>query len=96
VFVIVAYDVNTQSPKGRRRLRRVARQCENYGTRVQKSVFECVLRDQDWVRLRSGLLSEYSEREDSLRFYFLDETARRKTEHHGCMVPIDVEGTLIV
>ena len=96
MLVLVAYDVSTQTPEGRRRLRRVARQCENYGTRVQKSVFECVVRQQDWIIFRAGLLKEYDSGQDSLRFYFLDETARRKTEHHGCAKPTDVEGTLIV
>lgn len=96
MFVIVAYDVSTQTAKGRRRLRRVARACENYGTRVQKSVFECVLREQDWIRFREALLGEYNSREDSLRFYFLDEGARRRIEHYGCSEPIDVEGALVV
>lgn len=96
MVVVVAYDVATQTPEGRRRLRRVAQQCENYGTRVQKSVFECVLREQDWVRLKSNLLREYDAREDSLRFYFLDEGARGKTQHYGVRKPVDVEGTLIV
>lgn len=96
MLVLVAYDVNTQTPEGRRRLRRIARQCENYGIRVQKSVFECVVREQDWVLLRAGLLKEYDDEKDSLRFYFLDEDVRRKTVHLGCAKPLDVEGTLIV
>ena len=95
MLVLVAYDVNTQTPEGRRRLRRVAQQCVNYGVRVQKSVFECLLRDQDWIRFRTGLLKEYNGEQDSLRFYFLDESARAKTEHHGCAKPIDLDGTLI-
>ena len=96
MVVVVAYDVGTQMPEGRRRLRRVAQHCENFGTRVQKSLFECVVREQDWVILRARLLGEYNAKQDSLRFYFLDETSRRKTQHHGIGKPIDVEGTLIV
>ena len=94
--VIVAYDVSTLTPQGKRRLRRVAQQCENFGVRVQKSLFECVLRDQDWVLLKSGLLKEFDSSEDSLRFYFLDEASKKKTEHHGIGKPFDVEGPLVV
>jgi CRISPR-associated protein Cas2 len=95
MVVVVAYDVNTENKNGRRRLRRVAQACEDFGQRVQKSVFECVLRSQDWVRLRTRLLSEIDEKQDSLRFYFIDDDARQKTEHHGIRKPIDLEGTLI-
>ena len=93
--VIVAYDVGTTTPAGRRRLRKVAQHCENFGIRVQKSIFECVLREQDWVLLKAGLLGEYEAKEDSLRFYFLDEAGRKKTEHYGISKPLDVDGTLI-
>lgn len=91
----MAYDVSTVDIKGRRRLRRVAQHCENFGVRVQKSLFECVVREQDWAVLKARLLGEYDAKEDSLRFYFLDETTRRRTEHHGVNKPLDVEGTLI-
>ena len=94
--VIVAYDVNTESKAGQRRLRRVAQACEDYGQRVQKSLFECVLRDVDWLRLKNRLMQEYCEKEDSLRFYFLDAGAKAKTEHHGVKKPVDLEGALIV
>lgn len=96
MLVIVAYDVSTQDAAGRRRLRRVAQECENYGTRVQKSVFECLLREQDWVVLKSRLLAEFDGSQDSLRFYFLDEATRRKTEHHGVGKPVPMDGDLIV
>ena len=96
MVVVVAYDVSTESSQGRKRLRRIAQACKNYGQRVQKSLFECVLREADWVKLRHNLLREMNDKEDSLRFYFLDETARTRTEHHGIKEPIDLEGTLIV
>lgn len=96
MLVLVAYDVSTQEAAGRKRLRRVAQQCENYGIRVQKSLFECLLRDQDWLRFRDGLLKEFDPKEDSLRFYFLDEASRTKTEHHGVKRPMDLSGPLIV
>jgi CRISPR-associated protein Cas2 len=94
--VVVAYDVSTETKEGRRRLRRVAQACEDYGQRVQKSVFECILREVDWVKLKHRLLQEIAITEDSLRFYFLDEAAKSKTEHHGVKCPIDLEGPLIV
>ena len=94
--VVVAYDVSTETKEGRRRLRRVAQTCKDYGQRVQKSVFECVLREADWVQLKHRLLKEVALKEDSLRFYFLDGTAKAKTEHHGVSCPVDLEGPLIV
>jgi len=96
MLVVVAYDVCTETKEGRRRLRRVAQACKDYGQRVQKSVFECLVRDSDWARLRHRLLTEFSPKEDSLRFYFLDEPSRSKTEHHGAGKPIDIDGVLIL
>jgi CRISPR-associated protein Cas2 len=96
MVVVVAYDVCTETSKGRRRLRRVAQACKNFGQRVQKSIFECVLRESDWVKLRHILLAEFDVGEDSLRFYFLDESDRNRTEHHGVKAPIDLEGPLII
>jgi len=95
MLVVVAYDVNTEKAQGRRRLRRIARACKNFGLRVQKSVFECKVGDSQWVKLRHRLLGEMMEEEDSLRFYFIDEAAQKKTEHHGLGKPIDLEGPLI-
>ena len=96
MLVLVAYDVSTQDAAGRKRLRRVAQECENFGVRVQKSLFECVLRDQDWVRLKARLLNEYDKNQDSLRFYFLDELSRSRTEHHGIRRPTDLTGPLVI
>ena len=96
MVVVVAYDVKTESPAGRRRLRRVAQTCENYGQRVQKSLFECLVSGADWVLLRHRLLAEFSEKEDNLRFYFLDQTARDRVEHHGQGRPVDLTGPLII
>ncbi len=96
MLVVVAYDVSTEDKEGRRRLRRVAQACQDFGQRVQKSVFECVLRDRDWVLLRARLLTEFDAGKDSLRFYFLDELARERTQHHGVGRPVDLEAPLIV
>ena len=96
MFAVIAYDVSTTSAEGRRRLRRVAQACEDYGVRVQKSVFECLLREADWVRLRHRLLREIDIEEDSLRVYFLDEDLKARIQHFGIKRPIDLEGPLIV
>jgi CRISPR-associated protein Cas2 len=96
MLVLVTYDVSTIEKAGRRRLRRVARVCEDYGTRVQKSVFECQVGQKEWVQLRNRLLTEYKDDEDSLRFYFLDETAVQRTEHHGVNQPVDLTEPLIL
>lgn len=96
MLILVTYDVSTVEKAGRRRLRRVARACEDYGVRVQKSVFECQVGQTEWVRLRTRLLGEIKAEEDSLRFYYLDETAKSKTEHHGIEKPIDLTEPLIL
>jgi CRISPR-associated protein Cas2 len=77
----------------KRRLRRVARACEDYGVRVQKSVFECQVGQTEWVQLARPLLREIKPEEDSLRFYYLDETAVQRIEHHGVDKPIGPERT---
>lgn len=94
MFVLIAYDVATAQPEGQRRLRRVARVCEDYGQRVQKSMFECRLGDSDWALFKSRLFKEANLAEDSLRFYYLD--AGVKIEHHGSHIPTDLEGPLIL
>ena len=96
MLILVAYDVSTVEAAGRRRLRRVAQAYEDYGTRVQKSVFECQVGQTEWVRLRDRLLTEYKADEDSLRFYFLDEKAVERTEHHGVAKPVDLTEPLIL
>jgi len=96
VLVVVAYDVSTVEAAGRRRLARVARACKDYGVRVQKSVFECQVGEVECSRLRDRLLREYKADEDSLRFYFLDEAAVRRTEHHGVAKPVDLTEPLIL
>jgi CRISPR-associated protein Cas2 len=96
MLILVTYDVSTVEKAGARRLRRVARACEDYGTRVQKSVFECQVGQQEWVRLRARLLDEIKTAEDSLRFYFLDQSAKLKIEHHGVNEPVDLTEPLIL
>lgn len=96
MFVLIAYDVSTSDRAGQKRLRRVARACEDYGVRAQKSLFECQLGKTEWATLRDRLLKEIDLKQDSLRFYHLDENAKNKTEHHGLKEPIDLNEPLIL
>lgn len=95
MFVLVSYDVATTTRAGRRRLRRVAKACLDYGQRVQNSVFECQVDPEKWARLRLRLLEEYDPAEDSLRFYFLGSNWRSRVEHFGIRPSLDLEGPLI-
>jgi len=96
MLILVTYDVSTVDKAGRRRLRRVAQACKDYGTRVQKSVFECQVGQKEWATLRDRLLEEMNIEEDSLRFYFLDETAIQRIEHHGAAKPVDLTEPLVM
>ena len=96
MLILITYDVSTVEKAGRRRLRRVAQACEDYGTRVQKSVFECQVGKSEWVLLRDRLLTEIKTDEDSLRFYFIDENSRSRIEHHGIKEPLDLTEPLIL
>lgn len=93
MFVLVTYDVSTIDKAGARRLRRVAQACEDYGQRVQKSVFECKLDQRTWVMLKSRLLSEIDQHQDSLRFYFLEGDTT--IQHFGVNEPVDLEDPLV-
>ena len=95
-MVLVSYDVSTRDHAGRRRLRRVARLCEDRGQRVQHSVFECVVDAAQWTAFRANLLAEADPATDSLRFYFLGNEWKRRVEHVGTKVSYDPEGPLIL
>ena len=95
MVVLVTYDVSTTTGEGRRRLRRVAATCLDFGQRVQNSVFECNVTWEQWARLKLRLLREIDVREDSLRFYLLGNNWRRRVEHHGVKPSMDLEGPLI-
>ena len=94
--MLVSYDVATTTPAGRRRLRRVAKACQDWGQRVQFSVFECDVQPAQWTALRARLLSEIDADTDSLRFYFLGAEWRRRIEHVGAKPAYDPDGPLIV
>jgi len=95
MLMLVAYDVETTTPEGRRRLRRVARVCVGRGVRVQNSVFECRVSPAEWAALRAQLLDIVDADRDSIRFYHLPDRPDR-IEHHGAGRPIDPDGPLIL
>lgn len=96
MLIIVTYDVTTETPAGRRRLRRVAKTCEGVGQRVQKSVFECQLNEMQYEQLVRDLLAEIDEQEDSLRFYRITEPTEIRVKQYGKTRSIDFEGPLVV
>lgn len=94
MYILVTYDVSTIDAAGRRRLRKTAIACKDYGVRAQNSVFEIKVEPKDWLKLRARLLGIIDTGQDSLRFYFLDHDV--KLEHHGTKKPFDYEDPLIV
>ena len=96
MLVLITYDVSTNSAAGRKRLRRVAKQCQNFGQRVQNSVFECLVDPAQFADLKARLLDEVDTDEDSLRFYFLGAEWKRRVEHHGTKAAYDPEGPMII
>lgn len=95
LLILITYDVNTVSGSGRKRLRKVAKICQNYGQRVQNSVFECIVDSAQYTILKMELKSAIDEEKDSLRFYKLGNNYKAKVEHIGVNTAIDLEGTLI-
>ena len=95
MLMLVAYDVSTEAPGGKRRLRRVARACLDWGQRVQNSVFECEVDPAQWAELRRRLLGEIDPAVDSLRFYRLGADAARRVEHVGAKPVLDLGGPLL-
>lgn len=96
MYILVTYDVQTESLEGQRRLRKVARLCMDYGQRVQNSVFECVLTDVQLADLKNKLLSVMDKVHDSIRIYFLNRSQNRRIITLGRDDTVDVEGTLII
>ena len=83
MLVLITYDVNTEDAAGRKRLRKIAKQCVNYGQRVQNSVFECMLDSAQCKLLQAKLLSLMDQEKDSLRFYYLGRRYESKIKHFG-------------
>ena len=96
MWVLVTYDVATDTAAGRARLRRVAQVCKNHGQRVQKSVFECTVNEAQYERLKEQLLKRIKQEEDSLRLYRLPESRERIVEEFGVGHVVDFKGPLVV
>ena len=96
MMVLITYDVSTESEGGKRRLRQVAKQCQNFGQRVQNSVFECLVDPVQWADLSHRLEKIIDEEHDSLRYYFLGSNWKRRVEHKGAKPSYDPEGPLIL
>lgn len=94
MLTVITYDVNTEDAAGRKRLRKVAKHCVNYGQRVQNSVFECVANAAEMVRIKSELVDLIDPKKDSLRFYYLGNTYQTKIEHIGAKPTYEAEGFL--
>ena len=95
MLVLITYDVNTETDAGKRRLRKVAKQCVNYGRRVQNSVFECILDNTQCVSLKAVLGYIIDKEVDSLRFYYLGNNYKTKVEHMGVDRGTAADSTLI-
>lgn len=96
MLVLITYDVNTGDAAGRKRLRQVAKQCINYGQRVQNSVFECILDATQYRVVRHKLEQLIDPAKDSLRFYQLGDRYQAKVEHIGAHPGYEAEGNLFV
>ena len=96
MMILITYDVETQSESGKRRLRQVAKLCQDHGQRVQYSVFECLLDSAQWVKFRAKLLAMIDPARDSLRFYFLGANWQRRVEHAGAKPGYNPEGPLVL
>ncbi|MCP1102025.1 CRISPR-associated protein Cas2 [Aequitasia blattaphilus] len=96
MLVLITYDVNTETESGKRRLRKVAKQCENYGQRVQNSVFECIMDSAKCREVKEILVGLVDLERDSLRFYYLGNKYQSKVEHFGAKQTYSMEDTLII
>lgn len=96
MLVLIAYDVNTQDADGRGRLRRVAKRCVDFGQRVQNSLFECLLDEAQFQKLKHELASMIDKDKDSLRFYSLGNRYQGRVEHIGAKPSYPPEGVLMV
>ncbi len=96
MLILVSYDVSTETKAGQRRLRRVAKVCESYGQRVQKSVFECKVDLAQCEQLERELLAEIDEKEDNLRLYRMSEPLGRNVKEYGVFRAVNFDGPLVV
>lgn len=96
MYVLVTYDVSTKTPAGKKRLRHIAKICENFGQRVQNSVFELLVDPGQWADCKSQLENTFNPAEDSLRYYYLGSNWKRRVEHVGAKETLDIDGPLII
>ena len=96
MMVLVSYDVSTVDNKGKTRLRKVAKECQNYGQRVQNSVFEIDVDYSTFLKVKDKLLKLIDEKQDSLRFYYLGKNWKNRVEHYGAKETYDPEGVIII
>ena len=96
MFILITYDVNTTTAAGRKRLRRVSKECVNYGHRVQNSVFECEIDTAKWVVLKQKLTDIIDENCDSLRFYYIGDRRKAKIERIGIDTTLDVTAPMVL
>jgi CRISPR-associated protein Cas2 len=95
MMVLITYDVNTSDSDGEKRLHKVAKECMNYGQRVQNSVFECLLEPYQFTELRHHLETIVNPKSDSLRYYYLGSNWKRRVEHFGAKKGYDPDGVII-
>jgi len=97
LLYILAYDISTEDAKGRKRLRNVAKVCENYGQRVQKSVFEFQLDEKKFLQMKKEVLNIMNDKEDNVRIYKIIEPKEDYVEEYGNFTAVDYENdTLII
>lgn len=96
MMVLVSYDVSTTDTKGKSRLRKVAKECQNFGQRVQNSVFEIDTDYGTFLKVKDKLLKLIDKSQDSIRFYYLGNNWQRRVEHHGAKETYNPEGVLII
>ena len=96
MLMLVSYDVSTVDRAGRNRLRRIAKACQNWGIRVQNSVFECNVDAAQWVRLKAELEDIFDPESDSLRYYNLGDRYSTRIEHVGAKPAMDVEQPMLL
>ena len=96
MLVLITYDVSMEDAAGKKRLRKVAKECQNYGQRVQNSVFECIMDSAKAREVKEKILKLIDKNKDSLRFYYLGEKYKNKVEHYGVKESFDLEDTLLI
>jgi CRISPR-associated protein Cas2 len=96
MMVLITYDINTESKGGQKRLRQIAKQCVNFGQRVQDSVFECLLEPDRFLLLRDRLEKIMDMEKDSVRYYFLGSNWQRRVDHVGVKKSYDPEGPMVI